>query len=80
MEEWFTLNNTLYVILLALGGLLTILSSKYRKILKELVELAETLKAGYADKKLTKSEKEAVLKEALDVVRAIILLKWKLKA
>jgi len=80
MEEWFTLNNTLYVILLALGGLLTILSSKYRKILKELVELAETLKTGLADKKLTKSEKEAVLKEALDVVRAIILLKWKLKA
>jgi hypothetical protein len=80
MEEWFTLNNTLYVIVLALGGLLTILSSKYRKILKELVELAETLKTGLADKKLTKSEKEDVLKEALDVVRAIILLKWKLKA
>ncbi len=79
MEEWITVNNTLYVIILALGALLTIISSKYRNILKELVELAETLKAGYADKKLDKEEKEAVLKEALDVVRAILLIKWKFK-
>ncbi len=77
MEDWFSLYNGLYLIVLILGAVVTIISAKYRKVVKELSELAVALKNGYRDKKLTKAEKDDVMKEALDVVKAIIRLKWK---
>lgn len=77
MEEWFSITNGLYLIVLILGAVATIISAKYRRVVKELSELAVALKNGYGDKKLTKAEKDDVMKEALDVVKAIIRLKWK---
>ncbi|MBC8376982.1 MAG: hypothetical protein H8E26_13130 [FCB group bacterium] len=79
MEDWLSLNNALYLSVLILGALVTVMSTKYRNILKELSELAEVLKSGYADQKLSKAEKEAVIREALDVVKAILLMKWSFK-
>lgn len=77
MSEWFSITNSLYLIILILGAVATVVSTRYRNVLKELNDLAESLKKGYADKKLTKAEKDEVMKEALDVIKAIIQLKWR---
>ncbi|ANS04936.1 hypothetical protein [uncultured Mediterranean phage] len=77
MEDWFSVYNGLYLIVLILGAVATLVTKKYRKVVKELSELAESLKKGYADKKLTKAEKDEIMKEALDVVKSIIQLKWR---
>ena len=77
MEDWFSVYNGLYLIVLILGAVATLITKKYRKVVKELSELAESLKKGYADKKLTKAEKDEIMKEALDVVKSIIQLKWR---
>ena len=77
MEDWFSVYNGLYLIVLILGAVATLVTKKYRMVVKELSELAESLKKGYADKKLTKAEKDEIMKEALDVVKSIIQLKWR---
>jgi hypothetical protein len=41
-------------------------------------EVAKALEDGYADGKLTKAEKDKVMKEALDVMKSVINLKWKI--
>lgn len=75
MEDWFSVYNGLYLIVLILGAVATLVTKKYRKVVKELSELAVVLKNGYRDKKLTKAEKDEIMKEALDVVKSIIQLK-----
>lgn len=77
MEDWFSVYNGLYLIVLILGAVATLVTKKYRKVVKELSELAVSLKNGYSDKKLTKAEKDEIMKEALDVVKSIIQLKWR---
>jgi hypothetical protein len=56
---------------------LTMVATKYTNIVKELKDVARKLEEGYADGELSKSEKEAVMKEVLDVVKSVINLKWK---
>ena len=53
-------------------------ATKYTSIVKELKDVAKKLEEGYADGELSKSEKEAVMKEVLDVVKSVINLKWKI--
>jgi len=77
MEDWFSVYNGLYLIVLILGAVATLVTKKYRKVVKELSELTVALKNGYSDKKLTKAEKDEIMKEALDVVKSIIQLKWR---
>lgn len=77
MAEWFSITNSLYLIILLLGAVSTVVTTRYRNVLKELNDLTESLKKGYADKKLTKAEKDEIMKEALDVVKSIIQLKWR---
>jgi len=77
MEDWFSIYNGLYLIVLILGAVATLVTAKYRKVVKELSELTVALKNGYSDKKLTKAEKDEIMKEALDVVKSIIQLKWR---
>ena len=77
MEDWFSVYNGLYLIVLILGAVATLVTKRYRKVVKELSELAVALKNGYSDKKLTKAEKDEIMKEALDVVKSIIQLKWR---
>lgn len=77
MEDWFSVYNGLYLIVLILGAVATLITKKYRKVVKELSELTVALKNGYSDKKLTKAEKDEIMKEALDVVKSIIQLKWR---
>jgi len=77
MEDWFSVYNGLYLIVLILGAVATLVTKKYRKVVKELSELTVALKNGYSDNKLTKAEKDEIMKEALDVVKSIIQLKWR---
>ncbi len=76
--EWFSWSNMFYLVGLILAAGLTMVATKYTNIVKELKDVAKKLEEGYADGELSKSEKEAVMKEVLDVVKSVINLKWKI--
>ena len=78
MSEWFSWSNMFYLIGIVLAGSLTMVASRYTSIVKEMKEVAKALEEGYEDGYLSKEEKEAVMKEALDVLKAVINLKWKI--
>ena len=77
MSEWFSWSNMFYLFGLMLAAGLTMVATKYTNIVKELKDVSKKLEEGYADGELSKSEKEAVMKEVLDVVKSVINLKWK---
>tara|TARA_A100001201_G_scaffold53894_1_gene52727 strand:+ start:97 stop:348 length:252 start_codon:yes stop_codon:yes gene_type:complete len=70
--------NFFYLIGILLAGGLTLVSTRYRSIMKELQDVVKTLEDANRDKKITKAEKEKIMKEVLDVVKAIINLKWRI--
>ena len=76
--EWFSWSNMFYLVGLILAAGLTMVATKYTNIVKELKDVAKKLEEGYADGELSKSEKEAVMKVVLDVVKSVINLKWKI--
>ena len=78
MSDWLSLSNLFYLIGLILAAGLTMVASKYTTIVKEMKEVAKVLEEAYEDGQLSKSEKEAVMKECLDVVKSVINLKWKI--
>jgi len=78
MSEWFSWSNMFYLVGIILAGGLTMVASRYTSIVKEMKEVAKALEEGYEDGHLSKEEKEAVMKEALDVLKAVINLKWKI--
>ena len=78
MGDWFSWSNLFYLIGIILAGGLTMVASKYTTIVKEMKEVAKVLEEEYEDGHLSKKEKEAVMKECLDVVKSIINLKWKI--
>lgn len=78
MEDWLSWSNAFYLGGLILAGVATLVSAKYRSLVKELKDVAEALDDAYKDGKLTKAEKDKVMKEALDVLKALINLRWKI--
>ena len=78
MSDWFSWSNIFYLIGLILAGGLTMVASKYKTIVKEMKEVAKVLEEAYEDGQLSKEEKEAVMKECLDVVKSVINLRWKI--
>ena len=76
--EWFSWSNLFYLVGLIIAGGATLVATKYRNIVKEMKEVASELQKAYEDGKLSKEEKEAVMKEVLDVLKAVINLKWKI--
>jgi len=76
--DYLTWSNFFYLAGLILAGLVTLISKKYRKIMVEVGEVVKALEVAYKDGKLSKSEKEKIMKEMLDVLKAVINLKWKL--
>ena len=78
MEDWLSWSNAFYLGGLILAGIATLVSAKYRSLVKELKDVAEALDDAYKDGKLTKAEKDKVMKEALDVLKAVINLRWKI--
>ncbi|KKM71539.1 hypothetical protein LCGC14_1429610 [marine sediment metagenome] len=77
LSDWFNWSNALYLIILILGVVFTLVTTKYRAVIAELKELMEVVRKGYADGTLDKKEKEAILKEVLDVLKAILGVIWK---
>ena len=78
MSDWFSWSNLFYLIGIMLAGGLSLVASKYTTIVKEMKEVAKVLEEAYEDGQLSKSEKEAVMKECLDVVKSVINLRWKI--
>jgi len=76
--EWISWSNGFYLAGLILAGVVTIVGSRYKKLVKEISEVAKAMEEGYADGKLTKKEKDRVMKECLDVLKSLINLKWKI--
>lgn len=77
LADWFTGDNVLYLVIIVLGGLITLVSLKYRIVVVELKELFETIRKAYEDDELTDAERKAILAQGLEVVRVLIMLAWK---
>ena len=78
VSEWLSWSNLFYMIGLGVAGYATSVTVKNRNIVIQIGELVKALEDGMKDKKLTKTEKDKVMKEALDVAKAVIQSKWKL--
>ena len=76
--EWLSWSNLFYLVGLIIAGGATFVATKYRNIVKEMKEVASELQKAYEDGHLSKEEKEEVMKEVLDVLKAVINLKWKI--
>tara|TARA_Y100000031_G_C8015082_1_gene289896 strand:- start:245 stop:487 length:243 start_codon:yes stop_codon:yes gene_type:complete len=77
-DDWISWTNGFYLMGLVLAGIGTMIAAKYTNVIKGMREVAKALEDGYADGKLTKAEKDKVMKEALDVMKSVINLKWKI--
>jgi len=77
MGDWLTWSNALYLAGMVLAGLLTVYSAKYRKVIKEVKDVVDKLSTALEDKKLSKKEKEVIMKEVLDVLSAMLKVFWK---
>jgi|TARA_R110002020_G_C16037698_1_gene753432 hypothetical protein len=78
ISDWLSWSNLFYMVGLGVAGYATSVTAKNRNIVVQIGELVKALEDGMRDKKLTKSEKDKVMKEALDVAKAVIQSKWKL--
>ena len=78
VSDWVSWSNFFYLIGLIVAGYATTVTAKNRQIVIEIGELVKALEVGMRDKKLDKKEKDLIMKEALDVAKAVIQSKWKL--
>ena len=78
VSEWLSWSNLFYMIGLAVAGYATSVTVKNRNIVVQIGELVKALESGMRDKKLDKKEKDLIMKEALDVAKAVIQSRWKL--
>ena len=76
LTDYFSWSNLFYLVCIILAGSLTLVSTRYRKIMKELTDVVKVLEKANEDKKVTNAEKKLIMKEVLDVVKAIIGLRW----
>ena len=77
-NDWLSWSNLFYLVGLIIAGYATSVTAKNRNIVIQLGEIVKALEEGYKDKKLTKSEKDKIMKEALDVGKAVLQSKWNL--
>ena len=76
MSEWVSWTNAFYMGGVIVAGIATLVAAKYKNIVKEFGDVLEKLEDGYRDGKLTKQEKDAVMKEVIDVGKAVLKAKW----
>ena len=77
-SEWVSWSNLFYMVGLVVAGYATTVTVKNRNIVVQIGEMVKALEDGYKDRKLDKAEKDKIMKEALDVAKAVIQSKWKL--
>ena len=78
MNDWLSWSNLFYMVGLGIAGHTTTVTAKNRNFVVQIGELVKALEDGMKDKKLTKAEKDKIMKEALDVAKAMIQSRWKL--
>jgi len=76
MSEWVSWTNAFYMGGVIVAGIATLVAAKYKNIVKEFGDVMKKLEDGYRDGKLTKQEKDAVMKEVIDVGKAVLKAKW----
>jgi hypothetical protein len=76
MSEWVSWTNAFYMGGVIMAGIATLVAAKYKNIVKEFGDVLKKLEDGYRDGKLTKQEKDAVMKEVIDVGKAVLKAKW----
>jgi sugar phosphate permease len=76
MSEWISWTNAFYMVGVIIAGIATLVATKYKNIVKEMGDVAKKLEEGYKDGKLTKQEKDAVMKEVIDVMKSVLKAKW----
>jgi len=76
--EWFSWSNLFYLIGLILAGYASAITAKNRNIFVQIQELVDVLEKANRDKKITAAEKKQIVKEGLDIGKAVIQSKWKL--
>ena len=75
--DWLNWENAAYLIAIILGGGITMVGTKWRMIIKELKEVAETYHAAKKDGKISKEEEQKIAKECMDVLSQAIKMVWK---
>ena len=76
MSDYITWSNGFYLLGLIVAGSATLMAKRYTTIMKEIGDVIRTLEESNKDKKVTKKEKEKIFKEMLDVLKAIIGLRF----
>ena len=71
-SDYMSWSNFFYLVGIILAGYATAVTAKNRAIFIEIQELVETLERVNKDKKVTAEEKKEVMKEALDIAKAVI--------
>jgi|TARA_R100000742_G_C4277376_1_gene99197 hypothetical protein len=75
--DWLNWENAAYLIAIILGGLATMVATKWRMLLKSLQDVAETYREAKADGKVTKEEEQKIAKECMDVLSEAIKMVWR---
>ena len=69
--------NFAYLMIIILGAVGTMVATKYRIVVKELKEVAQKYHEASKDGKIDEKEKQALAKESMDVLMAIVKMVWK---
>ena len=75
--EWLNWTNFAYLMVLSFTFIGTIVGTKYRMLIKEMKDVAQTYKDAMKDGKLSEKEKETLAKESMDDIMAAVRLVWK---
>ena len=75
--DWLNWETAAYLIAIILGGMLTMVGTKWRMIIREMKEVAETYHAAKKDGKISKEEEQKIAKECMDVLSQAIKMVWK---
>jgi hypothetical protein len=78
-DGWVTWQNAFYVLFLALTGVLTIASAKWRTAVKELIDVVKTIEKALEDGKIDEDEKQEIMKEAIQAGWAVVRATWGFK-
>jgi hypothetical protein len=77
MSAWFNWENLFYLIGIIIAGGATFVGFKYKQVVNELREVFKELEKAYEDGKLSDEERKKIMKECLDVAKAVMKVFWK---
>jgi hypothetical protein len=75
--EWISWENAAYLGAIIVGGYITIAAAKYKKLLKEIQEALNTYHKAAEDGKITKAERDSIVKEVLDIASTGVKIFWR---